>query len=740
MSALNLLMTHCEAAGAASETPAGGSSLRLPPLPTETARVLVVDDEAINRLTLTHLLRSRGMEVVEAASGPEALRIVASEPLDLVLLDISMPDFDGFQTMRFIRQARPKSELPVIMVTSSGDREPVIEAFRCGASDYITKPVDPDVGLARIRSQLSLARSHAAMRASEERYALAAAGANDGLWDWDLVTGRVYYSERWKAMLGFAPGATVETPAAWFDRIHHEDATRVEQDLTEHLAGRSQHFETELRVRCGAIPEASAVEQPGSDYRWMLCRGLAVRDDSGQAIRIAGSLTDITEGKVADALTGLPNRLLFVDRVNRCLAQSQRYDDRRFAVLYIDVDDFKLINDTLGHDVGDQFLVEVARRLERGVRECDSVVARLGGDEFAILLENLPCESDAAAEAGAVAVAERIGQAMAPPFAIADRELLVRNSIGVALCSDRCQTAEQLLREADAAMYFVKGQSSQTHQVFEPRMLDEANARLEMGSELMRATGAGELRTLLQPIVDLQAGRTAGFEALLRWQSARFGLVMPSEFIPLAEDNGAIVPLGRFVMRTACEAAGRLTAAAGRELRISVNVSPRQLEDDSLPGYVAEVLDTVGLPPDCLKVEVTESTIMRDPDRSIELLSRLRSLGATIGLDDFGTGYSSLSCLHQMPLAVLKIDRSFVSRLTDSESSLAIVETIVGLARSLRLEIIAEGVETAGQLAILRRLGCRYGQGYLFSRPVEETDAMSLLDRQWDVAEGDHQS
>ena len=697
------------------------------PPAAETARVLVVDDEAINRLTLSHLLRRRGFDVIEAASGPEAIAAVMAEPLDLVLLDISMPGFDGFQTMRFIRQARPKTELPVIMVTASGDRDPVLTAFRSGASDYITKPLDPEVALARIRSQLSLAQSHAAMRASEERYALAAAGANDGLWDWNLATGEIYYSDRWKAMLGFASDEAIDTTAAWFDRIHHEDADRVRQDLSEHLEGHSRHFETELRVRCSTPPgqAGEADAKPSEEYRWMLCRGLAVRGAGGEALRIAGSLTDITEGKVADALTGLPNRLLFMDRVARCLQQARRHAERRFAVLYVDVDDFKLINDTFGHDVGDQFLVEVARRMERGVRACDSVVARLGGDEFAILLENL------AADADAVAIAERVQESMAPPFAIADRELLVRSSVGIAVSSDRCETAEQLLREADAAMYFAKRQSGLGHKLFEPKMLEEADARLEMGSELLRAAESGELRTLLQPIVDLRTGQTAGFEALLRWQSRRFGLVMPSDFIPLAEDNGAIVPIGRHVLRDACRASRRLSAACGRDLLISVNVSPRQLEADDLPPFVAEMLGEVGLPPGRLKLEVTESTVMRDPERSVELLCELCELGATIGLDDFGTGYSSLSCLHQMPLAALKIDRSFVSQMTDSDRSAAIVETIVGLAKSLRLEVIAEGVETREQMRRLRDLGCRYAQGFLFSRPAEEPAAATLLDRDW---------
>ena len=464
-------------------------------------------------------------------------------------------------------------------------------------------------------------------------------------------------------------------------------------------------------------------------YRWMLCRGLAVREN-GRTVRIAGSLTDITEGKVADALTGLPNRLLFVDRVQRSVEQARRYNtggpgDRTLAVLFLDVDDFKLINDSYGHDAGDQFLIEMARRLEQAVRACDSVVSRLGGDEFAILLENLGGPDDA------TAVADRIAAAMAPPFQVDGRELFVRGSVGVAVHHDACETAEQLIREADVAMYHAKQSAHLTHQLFEPAMIQQASARLEMGSELREAVARGEILTHYQPIVELASGRTAGFEALLRWRSPRFGMVPPSRFIPLAEDNGAILPLGRHVLRTAVDAAARFDRGLDRPLLMSVNLSPHQLVADDLPGLVGEALQASGLRPEALKLEVTESAVMQNPERSVELLEQLDALGVAIGLDDFGTGYSSLSYLHQMPLSVLKIDRSFVAAMCEGGRENAIVETIVRLADSLHLDVIAEGVETADQAARLRDLGCRYAQGFLYSPAVPEAAAEALLDRQW---------
>ena len=681
------------------------------------AKILIVDDEPVNRLILARILSRHGFDVEQAQNGRVALQLLLAEDFDMVLLDLAMPELDGLQTARFLRQVRDKIQLPVIIVTSNNERDQVVEAFRCGANDYIAKPVDPEIAIARIESQLQLKRAQEALQESEERYALAAQGANDGLWDWNIHAGSVFYSSRWKAMLGLPISLQMDTISDWFERIHKEDQLRVRKDLTGHLRHETEHFETELRML-----------HEDNGYRWMLCRGLAVRDEYGKAVRIAGSLTDITEGKVADALTSLPNRLLFVDRVQRCIDQASRYPSRLFAVLYLDVDGFKLINDTYGHDAGDQFLIELARRLEVAVRKCESVVARLGGDEFAILVENL------ASKDGAVTVTKRVLDALSAPFEVADRELFTRASIGITINNPRCQTSEDLIREADVAMYFAKNNVHVGFKIFEPQMIEETTARLELGSELRKAVSRGELTINYQPIVDITTGSTAGFEALSRWNNLRFGSVPPSEFIPLAEDTGIIIEIGKFVMEAACSAAAEMNRLADTPLMMSVNISTRQIISEKFVETVKQVVADCELPKQCLKLEVTETTVMQDPGKSIELLTALRDSGVAIGLDDFGTGYSSLAYLHRLPLSMVKIDRSFVADMFNSNENLAIVETIVKLAESLKLEVIAEGVEEIEQLRYLKKLGCRYVQGFYFSRPAPKSEAIAMVNSKWDVS------
>lgn len=700
-----------------SQTPTSHDSLpATSPDSDRAARILVVDDEVINRMVLGQMLTRRGFEVVEAENGQAALQRLLSESFDLVLLDLAMPGLNGIQISRLLRQAHSQMELPVIIVTSSDDRQQLLDAFRNGANDYITKPVDPDVVIARIQSQLRLKKAQDDLRESEERYALAAQGSNDGLWDWNIYLGTVFFSSRWKNMLGLDENHAMETVSDWFSLIHPEDQVRVQKDLTCHLRGESLHFETELRMA-----------HQTNGYRWMLCRGLAVRDEQGKAVRIAGSLTDITEGKVADALTSLPNRLLFVDRVQRCIDQAQRGSEQKFAILYMDVDGFKLINDTYGHTAGDEFLIEMAKRLETAVRNCDSVVARLGGDEFAVLVENLNKEEDA------VRVAQRIIDSMSAPFQVAERELFSRASIGISINAPNCESAEQLIREADVAMYFAKAHVHLTYKMFEKQMIEATTVRMEMSNALRRAVTDGELSVCYQPIVDICTGTTAGFEALARWTSPRFGAVSPVEFIPLAEGNGQIIEIGRHVIDTACETIAALNADREHPLAMSVNISTRQIIS---PEFISTVKDCIAerqLPPSCLKLEVTETTVMQDPETAVELLKALQDTGVAIGLDDFGTGYSSLACLHRLPLNVLKIDRSFVRDMFLSRENKAIVETIMKLAESLRLDVVAEGVENIEQLKHLESLGCRYVQGFYFSPPATRDELEDLADRAWQL-------
>lgn len=676
--------------------------------------VLVVDDEIVSRSLLSHQLEHAGYHTRVAEDGRQALDAIRVHEIDVVLMDISMPVMDGFATLRMIRQMHKPNELPVIMMTASEASEQVVECFNEGANDYVSKPVELGVVLVRIEAQLILKRTQDELRESEQRYALASQGTRDGIWDWNLESGDIYLSPRWLDMVGIADPDWKAHGTSWLDLVYHEDRDRVRADLESHLCGDTSHFETEMRMP----------DQNGG-FRWMLCRGLAVRNPEGMATRIAGSLTDITEGKVADALTRLPNRTLFHDRVRRCVEQFKRNPSRKFAIMYMDVDDFKLINDTLGHDIGDEFLIELAARLEGGLRKSEAVLARLGGDEFGVLLENIQHIEEA------VEIATRLLERIRIPFKIANREILSQGSFGVVAVSTKNASVDQLIRQADAAMYHAKKYSESRICVFDERMLSASNLRLELGAELKNAIRRDELSLSFQPIVDVESQRTAGFEALARWHHPIHGDVPPDQFIPLAESNGMIIEIGSWVLHQACQQVAVWNETTQREIIISVNVSVRQL---SVPGFIETVQSAItasGIQPSQLKLEVTESMLMQSPDEMIRLLQQLKMMGVTTGIDDFGTGYSSLAYLHQMPLNVLKIDRSFITGVAESDKHQAIVRSIIALARSLELEVIAEGIETEEQAEFLRSLGCDYFQGYHYSRPVRPERATGMLDVNW---------
>jgi diguanylate cyclase (GGDEF)-like protein/PAS domain S-box-containing protein len=559
-----------------------------------------------------------------------------------------------------------------------------------------------------------------ALRDSEERYALAMNGANDGLWDWDLKTGTIYFSSRWKAMLGLCEEEVSDQPEEWLDRAHPGDAARLRGELEAHWAGRTTEFQFEGRMR-----------HKDGGYRWTLSRGLAIRAADGRVTRMAGSQTDITEAKVSDPLTGLANRILFTDRLTRSIEQIQREPDRLFGVLFLDLDRFKVINDSLGHLAGDELLVDIAQRLCATVRSSDlaphlpgpCIVARLGGDEFAVLLENIETPEDARC------VADRILRDLSAPFHLQGRVVFTTVSIGVALGNREYGAAEEILRDADTAMYAAKASGKARYAVFDAAMGTRAVARLEIETDLRRALAADELVLHYQPEVALRTGKIIGFEALVRWRHPKRGLVSPNEFIPIAEETGLIVPLGDWVLEQACQKMRQwqLEFPDLCDLKISVNLSGKQFASPDLVPVVEQVLRNSGLRPECLDLEITESVLMEDADAAIRTLLDLKALGVGLQIDDFGTGYSSLSYLHRLPFDTLKIDRSFVSSMGIQEDGLEIVRTIMALAQSLRMRVVAEGVENRSQLAYLRDMGCGFGQGYHFFKPLDVDTARLLL-------------
>ncbi|MCZ6917099.1 MAG: EAL domain-containing protein [Gemmatimonadetes bacterium] len=560
-----------------------------------------------------------------------------------------------------------------------------------------------------------------ALRESEERYALALRGANDGLWDWNLETDEVYYSDRWKSMLGYGDSEIESRPEAWLDRVHGEDIGRVKAALAAHRQDRSPHFEDEHRI----------LGKDG-EYHWVLARGIAERDPDGKPYRIAGSLTDISQRKkveeqmaqeaLYDPLTGLPNRAFLTDLLRRAFRRTKRRKEYRFAVLFVDLDRFKVVNDSLGHAAGDQLLVEIARRLQDCLRPGD-VVARLGGDEFCVLLDELKDSSDT------TRVAERIQTGLKVPVELDNRQVFITASIGIAVSAEGLDGPEHLLRHADTAMYRAKARGKARYEIFDKAMHERAVAMLQLEADLREAVDQQQFHLVYQPVVTIETGKISGFEALVRWEHPERGTIGPAAFVPLAEETGLIVPLGNWILLEACRQMAEWAKLfpSMSSVTISVNLSHMQLRQPDLVDRVQQAIRETGLSAERLKLEVAEMVLMDEPEANIQVIHRLRDLGVRVQMDDFGTGSSSLSYLNRFRVDTLKIDRSFISRVGAPGEKAAMVQAMITLARELGIRVIAEGVETKQQSEKLITLNCEQAQGYLYSQPLIAAEAQALL-------------
>lgn len=556
-----------------------------------------------------------------------------------------------------------------------------------------------------------------ALRNSEERFSLAVRGANDGIWDWDLESDQIYFSQRWKKMLGFSESEVSSSPDEWLGRIHPDDLAQVRHDLQAHLEGFTPHFVSEHRIM-----------HKGGAYRWGLVRGLAIRNEGKKAHRLSGSLTDITARKTTeerllhdamhDVLTGLPNRAYFLDQLRRSIQRVKRRSEFFGAVLFIDLDRFKLVNESFGHVAGDQLLLNISHRLETSLRPQDTI-ARFGGDEFAVLLDDVKGIEDS------IRVADRIHEALAKPFMLQGQEVFTSASIGIVVNSGNYDRPEDLLRDADSALYGAKSSGRGCHQVFDTNMRMRNLALLQLETDLRRGLERQEFEVFYQPIVALPSGKISSLEALIRWHHPERGMVMPNDFIPAAEENGLVVPINEWVMRVAFKQL-KEWLEYNPQLKVSINLSARQLHNPNFPKEIAEMIADAGLEGSSIQLEVTESAAMQDFDQTIKILTSLNDMGILISLDDFGMQYSSLDYLKRFPVTTIKIDKSFILGIPEDGEGAAITRSIISVGHLLNKYVVAEGVESTSQLDFLHQHQCDQVQGYLYSHP-QDTRAISLL-------------
>jgi diguanylate cyclase (GGDEF)-like protein/PAS domain S-box-containing protein len=682
-------------------------------------RVLAVSADDARHAPVRALLRA---EEVEHVTTPElALQSAQASAFDVILVDreIDPPGTDGLDLATELVEHVPNT--PVIVLSHEADKAADHHAADAGIADFLlVQGLSQDRLEHAIRYAITHQRALQRLQASEERAQLALEGANDGLWDWDVAADTVFYSPRWKAILGYREHEIGATRGEWLGRIHADERGPLTQALDAFATHNShEHFEFEHRV-----------QHRDGGYRWLLARATAVRDADHRATRLVGSITDITDRREAerrlqhdalhDTLTGLPNRVLFVDRVDQSIRRAlRRHPESCAAVLFLDLDRFKVVNDSLGHAIGDELLKAVARRLEAVIRPNDTV-ARLSGDEFTLLLDDV-CEAREA-----TIIAERVLQSLQEPFLLDGREVVTGASIGIALATARSQP-EQVMRDADVAMYRAKGDGKGRHAVFDAEMHEHVTRRLNLEQELRTAIEDGSLEVGYQPIVQAATGRIVGFEALGRWPHGE-----PAEVQAMAEETGLAVPLGRQVMATACrELAEWRELPRGAGLTVGVNVSARSLAEPDFIQTLDDTLDETGLDPRALRMEVSEADLSRgradEATRGV-LEQALGRLGVRSHIDHFGTAASPLRLLHRFPGDAIKISPALVAGIGHDAGAFEIVRAVVGLAHNLGLEVIAEGVEKREQLDYLKVLGCEFAQGLLIAPTLTAEEARALLE------------
>ena len=706
-------------------------------MPAQTATVLVADDDPVMRLLMLEMLEGVGLEGIEAADGQEAVTLAHAHAPDLILLDVEMPRMDGFAACRAIRDLPNGAMVPIVMVTGGDDLEAVTNAYEAGATDFVSKPINWPILGHRVLYVLRASDAIVRLRIADAQNRAVLAAIPDTFF---RMSRDGFYLDYEPGRDG--PGRGVRDAGADEQIVGRHVTDVLPRDIAERLfeqVGMALHVqqvrsvEYEL-IRFGEAQHFEArLVATGPNEVLGLVRDISERKRAEEQIRRLA---------YCDSLTGIPNRQAFLEVLERELQRS-KIGNKKFAVLFMDLDAFKRINDTLGHNVGDQLLKQVSDRLRETIRPNDLMsrgdlvpradtpnstgtnLARLGGDEFTILIPDLERVEHA------LNVAHRVKDAMRRPFLIEGNEIFVTASIGISLFPEDGDDCTSLLKYADTAMYHAKNCGKNNAKLYSSSLTMQimSHVRLEVG--LRRALQNDELYLLYQPQLDVRSNEIVGVEALVRWRHAERGVVSPNEFIPLAEETGLIVPIGEWVLRTACNQARHWQKLGRRPVRIAVNLSAKQFKDENLSQIVLSALHDTGLDPRLLELELTEGTLMDDAKATLATLEQLRGIGVYLSIDDFGTGYSSMNYLKRFDVRALKIDRSFISGLPQDSENAAITRAIIAMAHGLKMIVVAEGVETGEQLVLLEEYGCDLVQGFYLGRPAPPEAVTGMLQKLW---------
>ncbi|MDG2989357.1 EAL domain-containing protein [Candidatus Synechococcus calcipolaris G9] len=688
-------------------------------------KVLLIEDDEDDYLITQNLLKQISLTryLVDWVSTYEAAeQILDDDDHDVYLVDYRLGREIGLELF----QSPQRRERPFILLTGQGDQDIDLAAMEAGAADYLVKGHISAAALERsIRYAIEHHYTLQALRTSLRKHDDLAA-AIDQISTGVVITDAlapdnpiIFVNPAFLRITGYDPPEILGRNCRF---LQGQDTSSVTlEKLRRAIQNRQPFFGVLLNYRKDGTPF------------WNELSVNPVFDQDGQLVRFVGLQTDIshrirTEEQILhsalhDKLTDLPNRTLFTDRIDQALIYSKSQKDLRWSVFLLDIDRFKMINDSLGHRIGDELLVQISQRLLESLGE-DDTLARLGGDEFAILLHHRDSPLNA------IYVANQIHQSLEEPFHVGDHDVFVSTSIGITLSLTDYENPEDILRDADTAMYRAKDQGRSRYAIFDASMHDHIVTIQQIETDLRRAIAQDELRVYYQPIISIATAQLVGFEALMRWQHPSRGLVPPDQFIPVAEETGLIIPMGEWILRQACQQMNAWInlGSATQNLQVNVNLASRQVCQSGFVALVQSILNEYQLDPKHLKLEITESTIMDDMNVARDTLEELQALGIAIAIDDFGTGYSSLSYLHRFPINTLKIDRTFISKIDTHESDLNMVGVMVLLAHNLKMNVVAEGVENETQVQILNRVGCEYGQGYFYSRPIPAAEIAPLLE------------